>query len=264
MTDSPWTWQYLLSPQNAPIPAGVGFGTFTPIHLGVLALLAIGIAALVVSYRASGAARRHRIRLVFGWIILSLEAIRQIVYIATGVYDWSYLPLHACAVATIAAFIDALHTNRWTRELLYALGLWGATMALAFPDWSNLPILNVWTWQAFAIHACLIGYTLMLLVAGDLVPDWRNLWRVVIVMLVAVPVSVIANNTLGTNFWFLAQAAPGSPLEPIQSFAGAYYIPFLIALLVVLWAALYLPWELVRRHRRPRATSRAALSPTMT
>jgi hypothetical integral membrane protein (TIGR02206 family) len=240
-------WQYFFVPQYSPIPEGLGFGIFSPTHLAVLAGLMLATAALIACYRRSDSAARGRIRVTVGVLAFALEAVRQVAYLAQGLYTPDVLPLHMCAVTTFFVFIDALHSTQWTRQFLYAMGSWGALCALLFPDWASRPLLNIYTWQSFLIHACLFAYALMRVVAGEIVPEVRQLWRVAVILAVVVPVSLLLNGQLGTNFWFLATAAPGSPLEPIQTFAGGYYIPFLLFLVVCVWALLYLPWELARR-----------------
>lgn len=248
-----WSWDYFFVPQNQPVPAGVGFGTFSGIHFGVLAVLAIGIVALVVTYRAADAERRRRLQLTLAWSALMLEVLRQLTYLAMQTYSPEILPLHLCGIATFALFIDAVRANRWTSEYLYALGWWGALAADLFPDWSTRPILNVFTWQSFAIHAVIVGYVAMRLAGGDLVPQVRNLWRVVIMIIVFAGLAGVVNQVLGTNFWFLNAASPGSPLEPISALAGPFYIPVLAVLLLALWTLLYLPWVL--RERRLRSAT---------
>jgi hypothetical integral membrane protein (TIGR02206 family) len=220
-----WSWDYFLVPQNQPTPDGTGFGTFSAIHLGVLGLLAVGVAALVLAYRGADAARRVRIRLAVGWTVQMLEVLRQLVYILTGTYTPDILPLHLCAFATFAVFVDAIRPNRWTGDFLYALGWWGALAADLFPDWASRPILNIFTWQSFTIHALILGYLLMRLVSGELVPDVRSLWRVAVLAAVGATLGALANRAWGTNFWFLNAGSPGSPLEPIHAVAGDFYVP---------------------------------------
>jgi len=240
-----WFKYFWTSPVTG-VPASAAFGLFSAAHLLTLAGLAIGIAALAWVYRRAGDARRRHIRLVIGIAVIAMEVARQISYILAGNYKPEILPLHLCAVSTYCVFIDALKPNSWTREFLYALGVWGAPCALLFPDWANMPLFNIYTWQSFAIHACLTGYALMLLVSGEFRPSARNLWKVVVIMAVSVAVSLVANNIYGTNFWFLNAGSAGSPLEPIQVFAGAFYLPVLAVMLGILWTIMYLPWR-----RRP-------------
>jgi hypothetical integral membrane protein (TIGR02206 family) len=250
-----WTWDYFFVPQNQATPDGTGFGVFSAIHLGVLGLLGVGIVALVLAYRHSDAARRVRLRLAVGWTVLMLEVLRQLAYLVTRTYTPDIVPLHLCAFATLAVFVDAVRPNRWTGDFLYALGWWGALAADLFPDWANRPILNIFTWQSFAIHALILGYVAMRLVAGELVPDVRNLWRVAVVAGVGAALGSLANQAWGTNFWFLNAGSPGSPLEPIHALAGPFYIPVLIVAVALVWTLLYLPWVL-RGRRRTTAPAR--------
>jgi hypothetical integral membrane protein (TIGR02206 family) len=243
-----WSWDYFFVPQNQSTPEGTGFGAFSAIHLGVLAVLAIGIAALVLGYRRADTDRRRRLRLVVGWSVLMLEVLRQTAYVVTGTYSPEILPLHVCAIATFSIFVDALRPNRWTGDFLYAMGCWAALAADLFPDWANRPILNVFTWQSFTIHALIFGYVVMRLVAGDLVPGIHNLGRVAIMVATFATIGYLANQLCHTNFWFLNVGAPGSPLEGIQVLAGNLYVPVLIVLVAILWTVLYLPWVLRTRR----------------
>ena len=227
-------------------------GTFTTQHLLTLLVLAVGIFFLVRAYCRCDAARRRIIRLVIGWSVIMMEVVRQVAYILRDQYQPSILPLHLCAIATFCVFIDSVKPNSWTREFAYALGTWGPACAITFPDWTNLPLFNIYLWQAFLIHSCLLAYALMLLVSGDLVPCAKRLWKVVVIMVGCVIVAEIVNRIWGTNFWYLNIGSPGSPLEPIQSFAGAFYLPVLAILVAILWTLMYLPWALAaRRRKRP-------------
>src|SRR5665647_3635201 len=75
-----WSWDYFFVPQNQSTPEGNGFGIFSAIHLDVLAVLAIGIAALVLGYRRAGTNRRRRLRQVVGCSVLMLEVLRPVSY----------------------------------------------------------------------------------------------------------------------------------------------------------------------------------------
>jgi hypothetical integral membrane protein (TIGR02206 family) len=239
----PWFDHFLDSPQRAD---QVGFGLFSTQHLGMLGVLALFIVVVVWTYVRSTSQTRRVIRLGMGIIVLTMElAIRQAGFVVMGIYHADILPLHACAATTFCVFIDSIKPNSWCREFIYALGSWGALCALIFPDWTDQPLMNLFTWQSFLAHACLVAYALMILIAGEFRPSLKNLWKAVVIMVGFVIPSLIANHFWGTNFWFLSTAAPGSPLEPLQKMAGQFYIPVLGGALILLWGIMYLPW--VRR-----------------
>jgi hypothetical integral membrane protein (TIGR02206 family) len=245
-----WYDYFWTSPPDAP--PGLAFGQFTPAHFTALGLVALGVAAIIWAYQRASARGRRRWRGGLGIAVGVMEGFRQVSFIALGIYTPAILPLHACAVATFCVIADALRVNSWAREYLYAVGTWGPLAALLVTDWFAQPIFNIFTWQAFAIHGCLLAYPLMLLVSREFRPSWRQLWKAAIILVVAVAVSLLANHRWGTNFWFLATGAAGSPLQPILDIAGPAYIPVLVLLLGVLWTAMYLPWV-----RRQTAASRA-------
>ena len=236
-----WWSDFWRNPAQAT--ADTAFGSFTPAHFAALAVLALVVVAVVLGYRRAGADRRRTIRLVVGIAVIGLEVFRQVAFLVQGIYTPAILPLHLCAIAEFCVFIDALRPNSWCREYSYALGSWGPICAVAFPDWANQPIINIYSWQSFLIHGLLLAYILMLLVTREFRPSVRNLWKAVVIMAVAVGLAVTANTLWGTNFWFLNTGSPGSPLEPIQNATGAFYIPVLAVLLAVVLAALYVPWR---------------------
>jgi len=241
-----------------PIPPGHGFGLFTPTHFIILGVLAGLVAWLTVVYKHAPDRRRHTIRLVLGISIVASDYAQQIAKAAMHVWNPTVLPLWLCSITSLVTLVDAIHPSRWTRETLYALGIWGAACALIFADWADRPWFNIFSWQSFLVHAALFAYPLMLLVSGELVPNWRNLWRVVVIMAVAVPVAVVVNHFYGTNFWFLNSGSPGSPLDPLLQVTGRWYVPALLALLLLLWCGLYWPWQ-SRRRRLTQAERHASV-----
>lgn len=246
-----WSWDYFFIAQNQPLPDGVGFGTFSAVHLAVLIIVLVAIVTLTATYRHAQPTTRRRLQLGIAWTALILEVLRQLTYLGLQLYSPEILPLHVCGIATFAVFIDALRPNRWTGEYLYAMGWWGALAAELFPDWSSRPILNIFTWQSFAIHALIVSYVAMRVISGELVPQIRNLWRVMVTVAGFAALAALINALFGTNFWFLNAASAGSPLEPISAAAGGYYVPVLAVLLLMLWTLLYLPWVIRERIGRP-------------
>jgi hypothetical integral membrane protein (TIGR02206 family) len=244
---------YFWALPSSQVPPQLGFGGFSVAHLASLAVLGLVAALVVWGYRRVDPTRRRGYRLGLGLAVLGLELFHQVAFLVAGAYTASILPLHLCAVATCCVVIDSVKPNSWCREFGYALGTWGPAAALLFPDWANLPIVNIHAWQAFLVHALILAYPLMLLVSGEFRPDPRQLWKPATMVVVCVGLSLLANQAWGTNFWFLNTGSPGSPLEPIQQLAGPFYLPVLAVLVAIVWTALYLPWR--RRGKRPASAA---------
>ncbi|MDR3240998.1 MAG: TIGR02206 family membrane protein [Lactobacillaceae bacterium] len=239
-------FKYLITYKNN-MPAGHGFQHFSIFHLTWLLVLACLIYVLVTFYQRSDQHRRQTIRRTIAAIIVSLELMRDTILVASHQFTMGEFPFHLCGIGIFIIAWDAIRPNHPAREILYSLNIWGAFAALLFPDWTMFPLFNVFLMQSFIIHSLLITYPMMLLVSGEFRPNWRKLWQPMIYLVIVIPLVLWLNNIWGTNFWFLNVAAAGSPLTPIQNFAGKWYLPTLIICLGILWFFLYAPWALTDR-----------------
>jgi len=133
----------------------------------------------------------------------------------------------------------------------------GAAMALIFPAWAAYPILNIVSLFCFLIHGLLVIYPIMLFAGGDLEPDYKNLPKCLLfLILIALPIYRF-NKAFGTNFLFINYPSPGSPLVLFERwFGNPGYILGILILIFAVWAALYLPLVLMRR-----AEDKAELKP---
>ena len=91
---------------------GETFAAFRPFdatHLCELALCAAVCAAGAVLYRRADAAARRRILLAVTVLILADELVKYVFTLATGQFEWGFLPLHLCS---INIFVCAWYTAR--------------------------------------------------------------------------------------------------------------------------------------------------------
>ena len=141
----------------------------------------------------------------------------------------------ASSFATFAVFIDAVRPNRWTGDFLYAMGWWGALAADLFPDWATRPILNIFTWQSFTIHALILGYVVMRpLVAVSQLPTRAGMPLAMGLVLVSLFVLISRKKALTQVVAFLM-------LEngiALLALLGTYGIPLIVELGVFLDALL--------------------------
>jgi hypothetical integral membrane protein (TIGR02206 family) len=230
------------------IPAKYALGLFTPTHLSFLLLEFILGWQLVKYYKNANETKRKKIRTIVGISVLLLEVGRELIIGFMGDYQPQNMPLHLCGLSVFVVFADSIISRFKTlsnyREMLYALTLPGALAALITPDWVYYPLFNIFALQSFIIHGLLVSYVIMLLVSKELVPNYKRLWQPILFLLIVVPIDIQINKYLGTNFFFMNSAVPGSPLEPLQKTFGSYYILSMIGLLAVVWILMYLPWQI--------------------
>jgi hypothetical integral membrane protein (TIGR02206 family) len=235
------------------IPEGLGWQHFGPVHLTYLIGFAIATVVMVSVYRQADLDRRRKISLAYVCIVVIMEAIKQLLCLFTGVYEPGLVPLHLCGMSIFIMAIHHFKPNKWTAALLYALSLRGALAALLFGDWTMYPVLNFYCQQSFFIHFFEFSYPVLLLAAGDLHPRLGDLWRPALYCLAVVPPVYIFNKAFGTNFFFINDAAPGSPLSFLEDLLGnpGYLIGF-AGLVAIVWVLMYLPWTISDARKKHR------------
>ena len=147
----------------------------------------------------------------------------------------------------------ALRPNPWAGELLFAVSLPGAAMALLFPGWSILPPGSFLTIHSFTFHMLLCLIPMLLLSTGEVRPDPRRLWFCAVFLVgTAIPIWLL-DRRWGTNFYFLSYPGVGNPLVWFEEWFGnpGYQIGLPVCA-AVLWAVQYGIVWLTRRLRRSK------------
>ena len=87
-------------------PGYQGYPLFGAVHLGELEAVAVCILLTARWYRRSPERTRRRILWGVTVLLLADEAVLVIAMLATGQWNWSYLPLHLCS---IHIFLSLIH-----------------------------------------------------------------------------------------------------------------------------------------------------------
>jgi len=224
---------------------GDGFALFGFTHIVALVLTVLLCVGLCLWCRRLS--RESQWMLFRGVVItvLVMEIVRQVSFpLVHGRYWLEHLPLHMCGLLLFISAIHVSRPNKFTGEIIYALGLPGAVAAMLFPDWTLYPIFHFYPLQSFTIHALHISFAMMLITSGNLRPNFRELWRPVAFLAVILPPIFVLNRAAGTNFFFINAGSEGSPLEILIDIFGnpAFLIPY-AGILAVAWVFMYLPWH---------------------
>ena len=231
-----------------PFPLGEGFGMWSPTHITMLIALAFLIFLIVRFYKKSDERGRLRLRRCIGLLVVVMEILKDSVLLISGQFTWNDLPFALCGWGIVFVAADAFWTTKFTRECLYALTLPGAAFAILTPDWVGAPLFNYFSLHSFLIHSLLVAYSLMRIIAVEFKPSVRQLWRPALFMLVVVPPTIWLNRSIGTNFMFTETPVAGSPLAPIHTIFGNYYLLGMLLLLLIFWLLMYTPWEILAQR----------------
>ncbi len=241
----------------AAMEEGSGFAIGSPFHIAYLALSALLVCTLVITYRhlrpgIRGKTPRRIMLLCVSLTAIGLKMSELAIMMAWGVYNVFWWPLHPCNICALLCVLFAIVPNNPTGEVLYALGIPGGMAGLLFADWigRTAVVLNWFCLCGFVEHALLVAFPLMIISGGDFRPSMRRIWQPLAFVALCAPPVRLFNTHFGTNYWFINKPSPGSPLETWASLWGnpGYLVPFALLTLGI-WTCMYLPWALSDRRR---------------
>lgn len=235
-------WFTVYTMQDIYGEAYQAFTLFGAVHLSWLVLcLAVCLIGCLLFRRMS---QRQRKKLLLGAAIAiaAVEAGRQTVIFVTGQWRPETLPLHLCSINIAVCLWYSLRPNRLAGNILYALCLPGAAMALLSPSWLALPVWNFCHIASEVLHILLLLYPL-LLVTGGFRPGICVLPKVAAFLIGLCAVIYPLNRWLGTNFMFLNDPN-GNALSSVCSaiFGEKYYLIGFVLILLAIFFVLYLPY----------------------
>ena len=123
-------------------------------------------------------------------------------------------------------------------NFLYIVCIPGALAALLFPSWAVLPFVNFMHLHSFTVHTLLVAYPVVLLVSGDIKPEFRELPKCLGLLTIFGFIALAVNLLFDENFMFLMYADPGNPLYFFEQTLGYHWLGFpiiIIGIIIVLY-----------------------------
>lgn len=230
-----------------------GFEVFDPLHLSwLIAIVLLSIMMTFIYYQCSQL-QRAWFRKGIGYTLLIAEICKVIVVLATERNLLFYLPIHLCGIAIFLILLHAYRNSSTISEILFSLTIPGAFIALIFPGWANEPVMSFLHIHSFIYHALILTYPIILLATGEITPNIRRLWKVVLFLVITIPPVYYFNKVYETNYMFLNWPIANSPLMSIQQLFGeSRYIVGLILVLLSVWLLQYGLWTVCSLWSRAR------------
>lgn len=227
----------------------VSFPLFGAVHIAELAVTALFVALMCFIYRRASKDARRRILGGITVIMLADEILKYVAMTATGQWSWIYLPLHLCSINIFVCLANTLTGRTWCKEVLYALCIPGAAVALLSPSWQVAPVWNIMHLHSLSIHMLLLLYPILLLADGFRPQPRRVFMPLAFLFGTALPIYYL-NKALGTNFYFINYPYGNALTKLFASWFGEKYfiIGFIPAIAVVL-LLMYLPWVIAGRSK---------------
>ena len=186
---------------SAPISATRQFSAYGPSHLTVLAVCAIGSAAMVWIGRQQTDAQAR----LFGRVLASLTiAIFSIAFVYKLVQPsiGHSVPLQLCDLAELTAAYALWSHRKWAFTLTYFWGLPLSSQALITPDLSAPDFPNHSFVTFFALHLLIVWAAIYLTWGRWMRPGWRSYRFAVITTLAWGAFTLCFNTIAGTDYGF--------------------------------------------------------------
>lgn len=217
------------------------FVAYGPSHLAAIAVLVIGIVAILALGRWS----RRRTDRALAIAIVATSLPIQLVQFTPSTWDLDVsLPLNLCDLAWIVAAVALWTRSRLAATVCYLWGLTLTTQAIFTPALTT-PFPELRWWLFWAMHLLIVWAAVYVVWAMKLFPTWRTYAQTVAITLVWAALTFTFNELAGTNYGYLS-AKPDhvSTLDLLGPWPLYLIVEFLIVALA--WALLAWPWT-----RRP-------------
>lgn len=231
------------------IVSGLGFSHYGKIHLGWLAIFAVTVVLCSIWYRKMSEKGRGIFKKTIALSLIIMEALKIFLLAITGRFLWGYLPLHLCGINIFLIIAHAWKPSRMLDNFLYLVCIPGALAALLFPNWTTLPLANIYHIHSSIVHILLVLYPLVQAVNGKLQLHLKYIPRALgFLVLMAIPIYGL-NLLLDTNFMFLMRADAGNPLALFEQMWGSHLLgfPVIIAGVVIV---MYLPVMISKKLKK--------------
>ena len=246
------TFDYFFSDPK-DVPADALWSAYGWQHILWLVVMGAIIFFACKKFRKLDEDKRRKILLAVAIWILIQEIIKDLLFYYAGQFELKHLPFHFCGISIGFSLWYALKPNNLNAAYVYGMSMPGALCALLFPNWTEYPLIHFSSINSFTIHAELILFALLALTSGMLVPKFKDIPKLfLVILLMAIPIYFL-NKSWRTNFMFISDPSPGSPLMPLYDMFGDGYVVAAAVLMVIVWMIIFLPWELSRKKKRNRA-----------
>lgn len=213
----------------------IGFPYFGAFHMAWL----IGLFVLsIIGYRLF--LEKGKVYFLLPFIPFALKLVRVLILVLTDqFYSYDEIPLHMCNISLVVYVVYALTKWKGFEEYIFAVAMPAALVALLSPGWDALPRVSYYTAESFISHAILVAYPMYLLLTKALVPNVKNLPKLMIgLILCAMPIHAV-NLWLGTNFCYIEEPLAHTPLALFDGIFGLKYQFGLMLLVIMMWVVWY-------------------------
>jgi hypothetical integral membrane protein (TIGR02206 family) len=234
------------------------FSAYSPSHLTVLAVFAIGSAALVWIGRRQTESQARFLGRGLGALTLAIFGVALVYKLIEPDIAHS-VPLQLCDLAELTAAYALWSQRKWASTLVYYWGLPLSSQALITPDLHapDFPSHDFVTF--FTLHLLVVWAAIYLTWGYGMRPNWQSYRSAVIVTLAWGAFTFVFNAVAGSDYGFLNRKPLNASLLSLLG-PWPFYVLVEIVIVSAVWALMTWPWERERRAQPSRSTPSVALA----
>jgi hypothetical integral membrane protein (TIGR02206 family) len=222
------------------------FTAYGPSHWTVLAVFAIGAAALIWIGRRQTESQARVLGRVLAALLVAVFGVALVYKLIHPTLDGS-VPLQLCDIAELMAAYALWSQRHWAFALTYYWGLVLSSQALITPDVGAPDFPSHGFLTFFALHVLVVWAAIYLTWGRGMRPQWRSYRFAIITTLVWVAVTFTFNSITGTDYGYLNRKPPVASLLDALGPWPVYLLAEVVIVLIV-WALMTWPWERTRRR----------------
>jgi len=165
------------------------------------------------------------------------------------------LPLNLCSMLIILSAIMLVTKRPVLFELVYFLGIAGATQVLLTPNAGMYGFPHYRFFQVIVSHWAIVTAGVYVVAVERFWPTLRSVFRVLIILNIYAVITGIVNILLDSNYLFIAEKPDTASLMDILP-VWPWYIPVLEVIAVLFVMLLYLPFVPKKSMQRNTTTER--------
>ena len=213
------------------------FVAYGPSHLAAIAVLALGIVAILAHGRW---APRHFDRVLAGAIVAVAVGVQLLQFTPSEWDPRTSLPLQLCDWAWLVAAIALWTRSHLAATITYLWGLTLTTQAIMTPALTT-PFPGLRWWMFWALHLLIVWAAVYVVLAMKLHPTWQTYQQAVKITPTWLLATYCFNVMMGTNYGYLnAKPGPASALDLLGPWP--IYVLAEIHIAIGAWALLVWPW----------------------
>jgi len=221
------------------------FSAFSLSHWVMIVILVV-VSFIIYYYRSFLEDHDKVIRICTFIVLFSLEGMYHLWLYKDGFWDISFtLPLQLCSISLILCLILLVGKSRIIFQIVYFIGITGATMAIMTPElFLGFPHFRYF--QFFITHILIVLICLYFLFVHKYRPTGKGFIYSVLFLNFCAGIAFIVNKVVGGNYMFLAnKPTNGSLLDYFGPYP--YYILSLEVVALIICSLLLLPFSLKKR-----------------